>query len=193
MVSRGGSAVVRPPSKNRCHSKGVTCTFGPSPAPPQAKVYAVGSWDGFSRPGLELPSGLRQDAFRHGIVNGVPPGTYQYFFVEDGARVLDAHVPTTTFSSDGEEVTVVDVRDCKLPSFEVREAVVTSASSARIVVRAPANAHARRRVGRGNEPGNLHVLPMAIPCSNPPNSQVARFAFGSKVRAPRACVPSPSR
>lgn len=121
------------------------------PASRDAKVYVVGSWDGFARPGLVLEDLGREDGFRHVQVD-VTEGTHRYFLVDDGARVLDANVPTTTYETEAtrglgtkdyggesttppeadDEVNVIDVTDCSVPLLRVEHAAGKSETSVRI-------------------------------------------------------------
>lgn len=121
------------------------------PTSRSALVYVVGSWNGFARPGTELTDLGREDGFRHLHVD-VPAGTHRYFLVDDGARVLDAFVPTTTYEPEAtrglasksyggeggvppeatDEVNVIDVSACSEPLLKVQFAAGKSETSARI-------------------------------------------------------------
>lgn len=121
------------------------------PASPSAQVFVVGSWNGFARPGLPLEDLGREDGFRHAHVD-VDGGTFRYFLVDDGARVLDAFVPTTTFETAAtrglgtkdyggesttpppadDEVNVVDVGSCRQPLLQIDKAEARSETSARV-------------------------------------------------------------
>lgn len=121
------------------------------PASRSAEVLVVGSWNGFARPGTALADLGREDGYRH-VALDLPAGTYSYFLVDDGARVLDPHVPTTTYETEAtrglgekqyggggnapppadDEVSVVDVADCSLPLLQITRAEGRSETSARI-------------------------------------------------------------
>ena len=121
------------------------------PASQSAVVYVVGSWNGFARPGTALPDLHRDDGFRHAHVD-VDGGTYRYFLVDDGARVLDTYVPTTTFETAAtrglgvrdyggqattppeadDEVNVLDVGSCAKPLLQIEKAEARSETTARV-------------------------------------------------------------
>lgn len=120
------------------------------PASASARVFVVGSWDGFARPGIALEDLGRADGFRH-VQVAAEGGTFRYFLVDDGARVLDAFVPTTTFETAAtrglgtrdygggttppaadDEVNVVDIASCNQPLLQITKAEGRSETSARV-------------------------------------------------------------
>ena len=125
------------------------------PASADAQVHVVGSWDGFARPGRALRDEGRSDGYRHAWVD-VEDGSYTYFLSVDGARVLDPHVPTTTFVAgsststllqyggggapdDADEVNVVDVGRCAEPALVIDEVRARDPSSVTITAHFLAN------------------------------------------------------
>lgn len=123
------------------------------PSSRNAVVYLVGSWNGFARPGTPLPDLARSDGLRH-VHADVDDATVRYFLVDDGARVLDQYVPTTTFepaaagaldfadyggqsstpADDSDEVNVVDIGRCAEPLLRIDKAEARSETSARVEV-----------------------------------------------------------
>ncbi len=92
-------------------------------ASPSAHVEVVSSWNGWKRPGDELPAD-RADGFRVRAYEP-PPGEQGYAIIEDGTWLTDDAVPTTAFH-EGHEVTWVDVPTCDTPETKIDEATATS-------------------------------------------------------------------
>lgn len=155
-----------------------------------AQVYLVGSWDGFARPGIALRDTGRSDGYRHAFVD-VDAGTYRYFLIDDGARVLDVNVPTTTFEPEAtrglslrqygggggtsrpadDEVNVVDVGTCAEPLLVVDSTRARDESS--VLVRA-------RFLANGVTPAAVDAERVQI--TNIDNGAISRASFVDPAR-----------
>jgi glycosidase len=98
-----------------------------------AHVEIVGDFNGYARPGRELPAD-RADGFRVTELD-LSPGEHTYAIVADGVWLTDANVPTTAFvDQDGrkQEVTWVDVPSCDAPLVRVAKTSATADGHASI-------------------------------------------------------------
>lgn len=93
-----------------------THVFWYRPAQAAGRVEVVGDFNRWQRPGVRLEGGAA-DGWLSAAIE-LSPGTHRYVFVEDGARVLDRTVGTTAFEA-GEEVSLVEVGDCRMPELRV--------------------------------------------------------------------------
>lgn len=105
------SALVASCTEERASESGCLERFWVRPADRGARVELVGSWDGFSRPGLRLAA--RDDGW-FTASKALPPGPVRYAFVVDGRWTRDVTEPLEE-TERGQPVTRRDVRDCALP------------------------------------------------------------------------------
>jgi glycosidase len=82
-------------------------------------VSVVGSWDGWSAPGVAAgPSGY--PGWQAALLT-LPPGQYGYQVVVEGVVGLDPFQPLTTFRDDT-EVSLLVAADCSTPALSVQQA-----------------------------------------------------------------------
>lgn len=104
-----------------------TCphVFWHRPNDPAAHVEVIGDFNAWRRPGVRLAPGAADGYFNAPV--DVKPGEQRYVFVEDGTKVLDRAIGTTAFEA-GEEVSLVEIADCRKPSLSVVEVTRSSES-----------------------------------------------------------------
>jgi len=101
------------------------------PASTDSVVSVIGSWDGWTNPGVSLPS-TRSDGWR---VTNLPlaAGEYSYEIVTDGIASVNPDVATLAMY-EGQEVTWVSVDDCTVPALQVAAATGSATGAATIDV-----------------------------------------------------------